>query len=124
MLGLRDQAEHPFLQKTKCFGAENLGIHLLRGRPGTHSATNHPEWRVIWLHGGFLITKVGSIPTAVSALRPSRGVGKGLWPPPTWGQVSRKPGLEFNCASETDGVAVTRAPGTGSRHPETRECEL
>lgn len=34
---------------------------------------------------GFLITKAGSIPTAVSALRPSKGVGKGPVPRPSRG---------------------------------------
>lgn len=43
---------------------------------------------------GFLITKAGSIPTAVSALRPSKGVGKGPAPRPSGGagiQAARPP---------------------------------
>lgn len=43
---------------------------------------------------GFLITRAGSTPTAVSALRPSKGVGKGPVPRPSGGagiQAARPP---------------------------------
>lgn len=60
---------------------------------------------------GFLITKADSIPIAVSALRPSKGVGKGPVLCPSWGQVSRKPGLPLNYASLGDGVEVSWARG-------------
>lgn len=76
-----------------------MGTHLLRGAARS-SAPGSPEWRTIWRPGGFLITRAGSVPTAASALRPSRGLGKGPVPP-------RLPGA---------GVKEAR-PQSSSAHP-------
>ena len=74
--------------------------------------------------GTFSSQKLAPAPTAVSALRPRRGTGERRVPHPPLGQVTRKPGLEFNCASKRDGFAISRAPWPGFHYPGTRERNL